>query len=731
MLEQTTMSGGSDEKPVKQSRDLSAEENCSYALRNQINAAIELLKNPKFDVNVTYRRSRRYDREKQERAFEPKTETRNVDKSKPCIMRLGDTEMVVPDPKIILLLYVQMFQDQIDQDTIDLNVVKSLVDSGVDINLSDEYGQSLLHAFVRDWHSDVTLFAIRHGANVNAQDRFGRTPLHLAVALNYADTARILMKHGADPNTETISERITPVHIAARCNSMDAMRALMHYGGCITKRDKKGRTPSIIASMEGSDEVVHFLLDVEASFGVYDKDGNSALNYLIEKLPRLSFKALGQFLVFKNSKECHLYLGQLEADFENMVDGVGCKRERRTKTPLELITVDNDTSLIMHPVIQKSIEIKWNMFGRKDSLIKLFITFVYVACWLVLAYTFPDTSDFYFDPDGNWDENGWKVAFEIFIVIFAVYFFFKDLILIKRQRLEHDKEIKFRRALVRNQYVYCHPAWPGEREHLDYKAENVAQIASLVGKYKIWFLYECMILLLLAAVIASRVFSMIFHESSALLLIHKVIFVVNMMFSFLRIFKIGMRFPYFSVVVKVAGSCFTSFIQIVLLYLQVYVPFVVAFWVMFGVYIETDDVSNNKDVNTNRNTSQAYLQRLSATSNSTNTTSTESTVDTYLALKRLNHLFFLVYGVSFGQEDLYHLSSFDFTAFQPIISLYHIIATFVTLSIIIGMVTARFKILYQQCVAESLLFQAYVILLIEKDLSEVITISLFVRSQRV
>ena len=45
---------------------------------------------------------------------------------------------------------------------IDLEFLKSLMESGVDINSRDTNGQTILHAIVRDWHPDVALFVIRY-----------------------------------------------------------------------------------------------------------------------------------------------------------------------------------------------------------------------------------------------------------------------------------------------------------------------------------------------------------------------------------------------------------------------------------------------------------------------------------------------------------------------------------------------------------------------------------------
>merc|ERR1712013_551839 len=71
-------------------------------------------------------------------------------------------------------------------------------------------------------------------------------------------------------------------------------------------------------------------------------------------------------------------------------------------------------------------------------------------------------------------------------------------------------------------------------------------------------------------------------ENRALFMTAKSIFTINMMFSFLRMLKICIRFRFFSVFLKVTGLAVASFMQIGFLYLQFYVPFVAAFWLMYG-----------------------------------------------------------------------------------------------------------------------------------------------------
>lgn len=185
---QSVMSGGTSYSQKK------AEKNDQRKNATQNTASKET------KLNDRYNRTRRYDAAGKYRigpSFITKSRLAYVDENKPAKL------CVAPDPEgksleFGLLTYLWTFTDQHDKQEIDLSFIQSLVDSGCDINCRDEYGQTILHAIVRDWHSDVALFAIRNNADVNAQDRMGRTPLHLAAALNSVEMAKVLLINGGN-----------------------------------------------------------------------------------------------------------------------------------------------------------------------------------------------------------------------------------------------------------------------------------------------------------------------------------------------------------------------------------------------------------------------------------------------------------------------------------------------------------------------------------------------------
>lgn len=79
---------------------------------------------------------------------------------------------------------------------VDLGFVQSLLSAGASINIGDRYGQTILHATARDWHTDVARFFISNGGDINVADQFGRTPIHVAAAIDYPQMVQFLVENG-------------------------------------------------------------------------------------------------------------------------------------------------------------------------------------------------------------------------------------------------------------------------------------------------------------------------------------------------------------------------------------------------------------------------------------------------------------------------------------------------------------------------------------------------------
>ena len=90
-------------------------------------------------------------------------------------------------------------------------------------------------------HIHVANLLYRHGAVVDVQGDYNYTPLRAASHHGQVDIMRWLLDHGADANTRSLS-RITPLMEAAYAIRLEAVQVLLEYGADINLQDKDGDT---------------------------------------------------------------------------------------------------------------------------------------------------------------------------------------------------------------------------------------------------------------------------------------------------------------------------------------------------------------------------------------------------------------------------------------------------------------------------------------------------------
>ena len=84
-----------------------------------------------------------------------------------------------------------------------------------------------------------------------------------------------------------------------------------------------------------------------------------------------------------------------------------------------MVILYDQMELAAHPVIKKAVDVKWQLFGLKDTIFQLFITFAHLAFWFALAYEFPDNRVYY----KPFKDNAWRIPVEILVFLTWFYFF--------------------------------------------------------------------------------------------------------------------------------------------------------------------------------------------------------------------------------------------------------------------------------------------------------------------
>jgi ankyrin repeat protein len=79
----------------------------------------------------------------------------------------------------------------------DVAVLELLLLDGINVDVRDAEGRTLLHRAAQRGHLDAVELLIRHDADINAVDASGKTPLQRAEGEGHRDVAALLRQHGA------------------------------------------------------------------------------------------------------------------------------------------------------------------------------------------------------------------------------------------------------------------------------------------------------------------------------------------------------------------------------------------------------------------------------------------------------------------------------------------------------------------------------------------------------
>jgi hypothetical protein len=155
--------------------------------------------------------------------------------------------------------------------------------------------------------------ALSAGGSVNERDKFGWTPLMHAALECRAGEMRLLLDRGGDPrlrgnaveNSDFVNSGLDPMLLAAGGfisrrraqlapeRHMDAryvayelaaagkmVRELISRGANVNAPDIHGRTPLMMAAMQGWPDAVRSLLDAHASVNARDRAGHTVLDFV-------------------------------------------------------------------------------------------------------------------------------------------------------------------------------------------------------------------------------------------------------------------------------------------------------------------------------------------------------------------------------------------------------------------------------------------------------------------
>lgn len=126
-------------------------------------------------------------------------------------------------------------------------LVRELIEQGVDVNQRNAQGHTALHLAVRRGDRDLVQLLLDNGADLDVHEQgSGLAPLHSAARLGNPELCELLIRYGADPDALSATHD-TALHLAAALGHADAVGILLKYRARPDRHNESGQTVEQVA----------------------------------------------------------------------------------------------------------------------------------------------------------------------------------------------------------------------------------------------------------------------------------------------------------------------------------------------------------------------------------------------------------------------------------------------------------------------------------------------------
>ncbi|XP_055954649.1 serine/threonine-protein phosphatase 6 regulatory ankyrin repeat subunit C-like [Patella vulgata] len=171
-------------------------------------------------------------------------------------------------------------------------VINTLLQNGMNVNLSDVDGQTALFIAVGNGDASITVQLLKAGADVNHCNTRGETPMMFALintcSLYKKVMVDVLLKAGAELKPRDRLGR-NAIFLATLLDGSQELDILLKYSNLrgeaesiVNATDKDGKTSLMVAAERGPKDMVEKLLRVGCNINLQDHRGKTALMYAVD-----------------------------------------------------------------------------------------------------------------------------------------------------------------------------------------------------------------------------------------------------------------------------------------------------------------------------------------------------------------------------------------------------------------------------------------------------------------
>lgn len=283
-------------------------------------------------------------------------------------------------------------------------------------------------------------------------------------------------------------------------------------------------------------------------------------------------EALDQFYsTDRANRKQYFYLNYLEPPVPTCMSS-GC-----AKTALEVIVQLKQFDLVMHPVIQRLIAVKWNYFGKRGAWFQVVSNLFFVLLWTVLGVTSPYKANELFDPI---EKKWWRVMLGSVAVLMTLNFIRQEIMEYFASKREHKLWIKWREDELRNDLEFCHPRWPGERLYLMQEIDSLHHQDPAYLK-DAWNFIDWLAYFMILASVATLLIAYL-HDNQMALSIYLNFLSATLVVLWIRLMKYARAFTALGPFVVMLGHVIYDILKFGFLFFIFYIPYAASFWMVFS-----------------------------------------------------------------------------------------------------------------------------------------------------